>query len=182
MNYKLLSQTDRVAVTALFTESFTTAAGEEEGQLVGGLADALATSIDNTTVIAYGAYEQHSSRGELVGAIFFTQLQFEEPVQVYMLAPVAISSTHQQQGLGQGLIRYGMDAIKQRSTDWVVTYGDPAYYSKVGFEPVSEAVIKAPLSMSMPQGWQACSLKGEVTPVLESRPKCVEPFNNPVYW
>lgn len=178
MQYTALGKSHHTEIAALFTESFTTAAGEEEGNLVGGLSGELATGIDDKTILCFGAYEQKA----LVGGLFFTQLQFEESVKVYMLAPVAVSSTRQKQGVGQALIRYGINEMKKRCVDFVMTYGDPAYYSKVGFEPASETVIKAPLTMSMPQGWQVCRLNGGDTPVLASRPKCVAPFDNSVYW
>jgi putative acetyltransferase len=33
-----------------------------------------------------------------------------------------------------------------------MTYGDPAYYGKVGFLPVAEHVVPAPFPLSMPIG------------------------------
>ena len=99
-----------------------------------------------------------------------------------MLAPVAVSTKHQRIGVGQALINYGLNELKKRSVDIVITYGDPAFYTKVGFQPLSENVIKAPLKLSMPEGWQGQSLTGEPMPTISERSICVEEFNNPVYW
>jgi predicted N-acetyltransferase YhbS len=39
-----------------------------------------------------------------------------------------------------------------------MTYGDPSYYAKVGFMPISEADAQAPFPLSHPEGWLAQSL------------------------
>jgi len=100
----------------------------------------------------------------------------------YMLAPVAISTAHQGRGIGQALIRFGLDELKNRSATLVVTYGDPAFYARVGFQALSEDVIQAPLPLSMPEGWLGQPLSGEAIPILKSRPACVPEFDNSAYW
>jgi len=50
-----------------------------------------------------------------------------------MLAPVAISTEHQGKGVVQALINHGLNELKNRSVAVAITYGDPSYYSKVGF-------------------------------------------------
>lgn len=99
-----------------------------------------------------------------------------------MLAPVAVSTEHQGKGVGQALINYGLNELKNRSVDIAITYGDPAFYRKVGFLPLSEKIIQAPLTLSMPEGWLGQSLTDDPIPTITDRPKCVEAFNNPVYW
>jgi putative acetyltransferase len=99
-----------------------------------------------------------------------------------MLSPVAISTVHQGKGIGQALIRFGLDELINRSATLVVTYGDPAFYSKVGFRALSDDVIHAPLPLSMPEGWLGQTLSGEAIPILKSRPACVKEFDNPAYW
>jgi predicted N-acetyltransferase YhbS len=178
MNHKTLDKNSQQAVTNLFTAVFTASEGEEEGCLIGKLASSLSSNIDNEEIICFGAFEEAS----LVGSIFFTRLRFNGPFQVYMLAPVAVSTEHQEKGLGQTLIHFGLNELKQRSVAVVVTYGDPSFYSKVGFQALSEAVIQAPQKLSMPFGWLGQSLTEAPIPTLKDRPSCVEAFNNPVYW
>lgn len=75
-----------------------------------------------------------------------------------MLAPVAVNTKHQGKGVGKALIKYGLNELKNRSVTVVLTYGDPSFYSKTGFQTLSENVIKAPLKLSKPEGWQGQSL------------------------
>lgn len=99
-----------------------------------------------------------------------------------MLAPVAVSTAHQGRGVGLALIKHGLDELKDRAITLVVTYGDPAFYSKVGFRALSEEVIRAPLPLSVPESWLGQALSGAAIPLLKSRPACVHEFDNPDYW
>ncbi|MEA3411468.1 MAG: hypothetical protein U9R74_08000 [Pseudomonadota bacterium] len=89
---------------------------------------------------------------------------------------------HQGKGVGQALINYGLNKLKIRSVAVAITYGDPSFYSKVGFKTLSENIIQAPLKLSMPEGWLGLSLTGESIPTIYERPTCVKEFNDPVYW
>ena len=178
MNFRILDNNTKEEVASLFASAFSSSEGEHEGRLIGSLAFALAARIDNQEIICMGAYAD----GVMTGAIFFTRLQFVEPVKAYMLAPVAVSTAHQGRGIGQALIRFGLDELKNRSATLAVTYGDPAFYSKVGFQALSENVIQAPLPLSMPEGWLGQPLSGQTIPILKSRPTCVKEFDNPDYW
>ena len=178
MEYRTLNNQHVEELSRLFTSVFSSSEGEQEGRLIGGLASQLAARVDNQEVICLGAYQD----GSIIGAIFFTQLRFDEPVDVYMLSPVAVSTVHQGSGIGQALIHFGLQELKRRSVFVVVTYGDPLYYSKVGFHALPEDIIQAPLELSIPEGWLGQSLSGDAIPELKSRPVCVSEFDNPDYW
>ena len=178
MNFRILDNSSKNAVASLFTSVFSSSEGEQEGKLIGGLASALAARTDNQEIVCIGAYED----GSMIGAIFFTRLRFDEPIKAYMLAPVAVSTAHQGRGTGQAMVRFGLHELKNRSATLVVTYGDPAFYSKAGFQALSEDVIQAPLPLSMPEGWLGQPLSGEAIPILKSRPACTQEFDNPAYW
>ncbi|MBV1787662.1 N-acetyltransferase [Marinobacterium sp. D7] len=178
MNYRILERNSKEEVATLFTSVFSSSEGEQEGKLIGNLASELSSNIDDQEIICIGAYEEES----LIGSIFLTRLRFPDPIQVYMIAPVAVSTGHQGKGVGQELIKYGLGELKKRSVAIAITYGDPFFYSKVGFEPISESLIKAPLKLSMPEGWLGCSLTGASIPTINERPTCVKEFNNPAYW
>lgn len=178
MYCKNLDKYSKEAVTELFTSAFTASEGEKEGRLIGNLASELSSEIDDREILCFGACEGES----IIGSIFFTPLRFKAGIEVYMLAPVAVRTEHQGKGVGQALIRYGLDELKNRSVDVAVTYGDPAYYSRVGFRPLSEKVLPAPHELSMPFGWQGQSLAGEPIPALDERPACVRQFNDPALW
>ncbi|PKD43368.1 GNAT family N-acetyltransferase [Rhodohalobacter barkolensis] len=178
MNHKVLNKNSRKEVTNLFRSAFSDSEGESEGRLIGNLVSELCLNIDNQEIICFGTFEN----GSIIGSIFFTRLQFKDNIRVYMLAPVAVSTNRQGKGVGQKLIKYGLNNLKSRSVDVVTTYGDPSYYSRVGFRPLSESTIAAPLKLSMPEGWLGLSLTGEPIPAIDERPTCVREFNNPVYW
>jgi putative acetyltransferase len=178
MHFRILDSNSKDEVASLFTSSFSSSEGEQEGRLIGSLASTLAARIDNRDIIGIGAYQD----GILIGVIFFTRLRFKEPIEAYMLSPVAVTTSSQGRGTGQAMIRFGLNDLKNRSGTLVVTYGDPAFYSKVGFQALPEDVIRAPLPLSMPEGWLGQSLSGETIPILKSRPTCVREFDNPAYW
>jgi len=178
MIYQILDNSKRKQVEALFTSVFSSSEGEKEGRLIGNLSSELASHIDNNEIICLGVYENKT----LIGSVFFTRLRFNHPMQVYMLAPLAVSTDKQGKGIGQALVTYGLNELKKRSVGVVVTYGDPSFYSKVGFQSLSETVIQAPLKLSMPVGWLGQSLMGEPIPTIEERPLCLKEFNDPAYW
>jgi predicted N-acetyltransferase YhbS len=178
MKYKLLDRNSKTEVTSLFTSVFTSSEGEEEGKTIGRLASELFSNIDNEDIICFGAYDEES----LIASIFFTRLRFSDGILVYMLAPVAVSTEHQGKGVGQALIQYGLNALKNRSVAVAITYGDPSFYSKVGFQPLSENTIEAPVRLSMPEGWLGQSLTNGPIPTINERPTCVREFNDAVYW
>ncbi|MEE4261777.1 MAG: GNAT family N-acetyltransferase [Desulfobacteraceae bacterium] len=136
MNFKILDKNRKEEVAGLFTSVFSSAEGEKEGRLIGSLAAELSANIDNEEIICFGAYEEKS----MVGSIFFTRLRFDVPILVYMLAPVAVSTEHQAKGVGQALINFGLNELKNRSVAIAVTYGDPSFYAKAGFQPLPESV------------------------------------------
>ncbi|GGB05155.1 GNAT family N-acetyltransferase [Agarivorans gilvus] len=178
MKHQQLDHTQHAEISQLFATTFAAAEGEAEGKMLGQLAEQLAAIIDQQQVLCFATVQD----GQLVASIFFTQLQFQQPSQIFMLAPVAVSSEYQGRGIGQALIKYGLEQMQQRQVSSIVTYGDPAYYSKLGFAPLSEQVIQAPLPLSMPFGWQGLSLNDTPIAAIAQRPSCVAPFNDPQYW
>jgi len=178
MDIKVLFKDQQSEIARLFTSVFTASEGEEEGKLIGNLASELSSNIDNDEIICFGAYENKT----LIGSIFFTRLRFNEPILVYMLAPVAVGTEYQGKGVGQALITYGLNELKNRSVAVAITYGDPSFYSRLGFQTLAEDIIRAPLKLSMPEGWLGQSLIEKPISSINERPICVKEFNDPAYW
>ena len=180
MQYISLTSANKDPIRDLFTETFTHSEGKEEGELIGNLAKQLTQTIDNQTAFCFAAIDNQ----KIQGVIFFSQLKYPncEP-QVFMLAPVAVRPDNQRKGIGQALISFGLKRLSRQNIDIVITYGDPKFYSKVGFSPISEKTLPAPFPLSMPEGWLAQSLKADstITPI-ETKPTCAIPFQNPIYW
>ena len=105
-----------------------------------------------------------------------------DPRRVFLLSPVAVATAHQGKGVGQRLIAHGLDALRREGVEIAVTYGDPAFYGRVGFVPVSEMDLPAPQPLSQPQGWIAQSLTdAPLTPLLGPA-RCVAAFDDPALW
>jgi putative acetyltransferase len=52
----------------------------------------------------------------------------------YGLGPVSVEPRWQRQGIGQALIRSGLDRLGELSAAGCVVLGDPDYYRRFGFE------------------------------------------------
>jgi putative acetyltransferase len=76
---------------------------------------------------------------------------------------MAVHPDFQGKGIGQNLIHFAHSDLRQRGVQLAITYGDPAFYSKTGYQPISVSAIASPHPLSMPKGWIAQSLDG-ITP------------------
>jgi predicted N-acetyltransferase YhbS len=166
-------------IAALFRETFTASEGADEGALIGALAQRLMDETPTGDLHVFAAEED----GALLGAILFTRLAYaDDPRAVWLMAPVAVATKLQGQGVGQALIAHGLDRMRRAGADVAVTYGDPAYYSRTGFQPVTEAQMPAPYPLQFPEGWQAQSLTGAPLTPFKGPARCVPGFADPALW
>ena len=179
MDFSTDYKTNADAITALFASTFSDSAGAEEGALIGVLTRRLIAETPAEGLRVFTAWED----GEIVGGIFFTHLTYEnDPRTVFMMAPVAVATARQGQGIGQRLIAHGLDAIRREGVHIAVTYGDPAFYGRVGFTPVSDAELPAPQPLQQPQGWIAQSLTDAPLSPVSGPARCVAAFDDPALW
>ena len=169
---------DAAAIERLFASVFSDSEGEQEGALIGKLVRNLLATTDGGDLHGFVAVDGDA----IIGALFFSRLTFEQAIDVFLLAPVAVRTDYQGKGTGQALIHHGLRELKKRGIQAAVTYGDPAFYSKVGFQPLSQATIEAPLPLSQPEGWLGQSLTEEPLAPIPGRPACVQAFDDPAYW
>jgi len=73
--------------------------------------------------------------GEVIGHIAFSPVQVAGSTSGYGLAPLAVKPRFQKQGVGRELMSTAMRACSDQGVGFVVVLGDPAYYSRFGFEP-----------------------------------------------
>jgi putative acetyltransferase len=74
----------------------------------------------------------------VAGHVMFTRGLLDAPrrlVDVQVLSPLAVLPSHQRRGIGQALIRRGLDLLDRRGVPLVFLEGDPNYYVRAGFEP-----------------------------------------------
>jgi len=163
----------------LFTATFTASEGEEEGALIGELVRNLLGGTAPEDLFVFTAAED----GTIVGGIVFSRLTYERDERaVFVLAPVAVATDRQGQGIGQQLLNHGLAALRNTGIDIAMTYGDPNYYSKVGFMPINEADAAAPFTLNHPEGWLAQSLTDRPMAPLKGPCRCVGALNDPVFW
>ena len=95
---------------------------------------------------------------------------------------MAVHPDHQNNGIGQTLLRESIAALKDHGVGILITYGDPNYYGKIGFLPVTEQVAPPPFPLSMPIGWIGQSLYGPEIAPLQGSCTCVSALKNPAIW
>ncbi|WP_372922565.1 GNAT family N-acetyltransferase [Roseovarius sp.] len=163
----------------LFTTTFTASEGEEEGALIGELVRNLLRGTGEKDLFVFTAEED----GMIIGGIVFSRLSYEKDERtVFVLAPVAVAPEQQGRGIGQKLLNHGLAALRSAGIDIAVTYGDPNYYAKVGFIPISEAGAPAPFPLNHPEGWLAQSLTNRAMAPLKGPSRCVDALNDPAFW
>lgn len=165
-------------VIALFTRVFTDSEGEAEGLLLGQLVSDLIATTAPEDLIGCVAVDEN----KVLGTIFFSRFQLPTLMSAFLLSPVAIATEQQGQGLGQRLIQFGLAHLKEMGAEVAITYGDPNFYSKVGFHHISEAIIQAPVPLSHPEGWLAQSLTGRPIRHHIGATQCAKALQNPQYW
>lgn len=178
MELSLFNSSQSQAVIDLFTAVFSDSEGDAEGEVIGNLVSALIATTEPQDLIGFVA----TSGSDIAGSLFFSRLVVPSENIAYILSPVAISTNEQRKGLGKNLINYGISHLKLLGVDLVFTYGDPDFYSRVGFNPVSESIIKAPFKLTYPEGWLAQSLDGSAIKVMDGSSHCVEALSDQKYW
>lgn len=178
MNFLLYSSGNIGEIKQLFTKVFSDSEGKLEGLLIGNLVYELMTGTDVQDLYGFVAIENE----KIIGSIFFSRMRFEIEINAFILSPVAIHTKYQRKGVGQKLINYGIKYLKEKGVELVFTYGDPKFYAKVGFSLITEKLIKAPLTLTYPEGWLAQSLVSDEIEPIPGASFCVEALNNPEYW
>ena len=166
-------------VIDLFSATFAASEGAGEGAIIGGLVRRLLAGTAPRDIRPFLAEEG----GAVIGAAIFTRLTYAgDPRTVFLLSPMAVATERQGGGIGQALLRHALAGLRAEGVDVVMTYGDPAFYGRVGFRPLDVADAPAPHPLSQPEGWVGQSLSdAEMTP-LRGRPACVAALDDPGFW
>jgi putative acetyltransferase len=83
--------------------------------------------------------------GAVVGHILYTPVEIDADGGVlrgYGLAPVAVRSAWQRQGIGAALIHAGTARLRGAGVPYVIVLGHPEYYPRFGFEPASRYGVR----------------------------------------
>jgi len=165
-------------IEQLFIKTFSDSEGQSEGEVIGHLVRDFMDSTDVNDLHCFIATEDE----QIIGSIFFTRMIFESDINTFILSPVATHTDHQGKGVGQKLINFGLNASKENKVELAITYGDPNFYSKVGFSVITEQVVPAPQKLEQPEGWLAQSLVGDEIEPIAGKLHCVEALNKSELW
>lgn len=166
-------------IIALFENTFAASEGAAEGRLIGQLVSDMLSTVKEPDRIVLCA----RTGTTLIGCIILTRMTYADDSRtVFILSPVAVAPDHQRIGIGQRLLRQGLTHLRAAGVDVVLTYGDPAYYARVGFHQITQELAQAPLPLSHPQGWLGQSLTDAPLTALRGRAICVPALNDPAYW
>jgi len=111
------------------------------------LEDALARRSDSTGYVAV-----HD--GRVVGHVRLTRGWIDAEarlIEVLVLSPLSVAPDLQRRGIGRALVQRAVAEAERAGSPAVFLEGDPAYYSRLGWQPASELGVTAP-SVRIPDG------------------------------
>jgi len=122
-----------------------------------------------------------------VGHILFSNAHLEpqSPLQIALLAPMAVHPDHQKQGIGGQLIRHGLNSLRQSGVDLAFVLGDPNFYGRFGFEPAHKQGFHAPYPIPEEQldAWMVYVLKPGGVGSFQGTVICADSISEaPVPW
>jgi putative acetyltransferase len=130
MKLSTYSPSDIEEIKQLFIKAFSDSEGQSEGLLIGNLVYDLMTNTDDHNLYGFVVTENE----KIIGSIFFSKLAFENEVNAFLLSPVAIHTSHQGKGIGQKLINFGLNIIKDNGVELAFTYGDLIFPRNTGHQ------------------------------------------------
>lgn len=174
MQIRESTDNDRDPILKVHQEAF----GEPEGEAVSQLALDLLKDKTALPLLSLVAEEDN----EILGHIIFTSVKVDgyEDLSIYILAPLAVSKSYQQKGLGTKLINHGLKILKKGGADLVLVYGDPNYYLRTGFGTGHN--IRPPYKLEYPEAWMALELKTDMLEKVDGVAKCAASLCQPEYW
>ena len=99
----------------------------------------------------------------------------------YILAPLAVLPTHQQNRVGSTIVERGLDTISSLGAFIVFVYGDSQYYSRFGFKTDCAQNFTPPYTLKHPEGWHAIKLNSTIFPE-GGKFQCINSLNDPQLW
>ncbi len=118
----------------------------------------------------------------LVGHVIFTTCSIAGRTDnVALLGPLAVALAYQRQGIGNSLVREGLQRLENAGMTQVYVLGDPAYYERVGFEPEAGVTPPYPLPEEWRSAWQSVSLQNAEQPP-HGKLYVPQPWLQPALW
>lgn len=176
MKIRRANASDEDSIRQIHLEAF----DASESALIADLSSQLLNDASSPETINLVADEN----GDLLGHVAFSPVfrKDDQAVAGYILAPLAVVPKNQKAGLGRQLVEAGIEKCKHLGISSILVYGDPAYYSKFGFNPEVGEQFTPPYELKYPFGWLGIQLSGEATPAAPIALTCVDALNKPELW
>lgn len=117
----------------------------------------------------------------LVAHVLFSICKTEGPQVGALLGPLGVIPARQRQGVGDTLVRHGLEQLQATGINQVFVLGNPAYYVRFGFTPEKQVLAPYPLPVDYGDAWQSMTL-AERPPLTAGRLELPEPWMNPALW
>lgn len=141
MNYKIRSETpsDVDAISHLIRAAF------EKAQHSSGTEAAIVDALRAARVLTISLVAE--ADGDVVGHVAFSPITInDQDIGWFGLGPISVHPDRQGEGIGNALIRRGLEELRATKATGCVVLGDPNYYQRFGFR--SDPAITLP---GMPQ-------------------------------
>jgi len=167
---------DRAAVLAVETAAFATPA---EAELVAALLED-PTARPVVSLLA-------EAEGKPVGHILFTSAAVHGDgviVPASILAPLAVVPEAQRRGIGQALVRAGIEALTALDVGLVFVLGHIDYYPRAGFRPALPLGLRAPYAIdpAVADAWMVQETRPGLLGTVQGTVRCAEALMHPELW
>jgi len=122
-----------------------------------------------------------------VGHILFTTARLtksKNAASIAILAPLAIVTRAQKQGIGGKLIKRGLQILSDSGVDLVFVLGHPEYYPRHGFRPAGPHGFEAPhpIPDEHADAWMVQALQPDILGTVSGKVICSDELNKPEHW
>ncbi len=118
----------------------------------------------------------------LIAHVLFSLCKTKDQNQTgALLGPLGVIPPRQRQGLGDTLVRTGLERLEKSRVSQVFVLGGPAYYQRFGFTPERHVLAPYPLPAEYGDAWQSMPLAARA-PLLAGRLSLPEPWMDTALW
>jgi len=123
---------------------------------------------------------------KIVGHILFSKAEVSgfAAERSTILAPLAVESGLQKQGIGGSLINKGLELLADAGVKLVFVLGHPDYYPRFGFKPAGRHGLDAPYPIpnAVKEAWMVLELSPGCIGRIKGKVKCAEALDRPEHW
>ncbi|OYT17843.1 MAG: GNAT family N-acetyltransferase [Bacteroidetes bacterium 4572_77] len=178
MKYSVCNPSQVEEINQLFIKTFSDTEGESEGLVIGELTNNFMTNTNTKDFYCFVA----TDLDKIIGGVFFSKFTLENNTKAFILSPMATLTAYQGKGIGQHLINFSHNILKEIGVELLLTYGDINFYSKVGYQQIKEEIIPAPHKLSYPEGWLGQSLISNNIEPITGKSFCVKALCKAELW